>query len=113
MKPIFAVILHVPLEAVGDEVVSRRGSGYYYIGSAYPERLGPPTKAFFAKARAFEPGELLVLDPSSEREVGYPERKPSKWLRYPRDYVIVKSLSQAIDLAQKVLWDGEAIGNAR
>ena len=71
--------------------------------SALTDMFGDAQRAagfvFNLRAPVFSLGEVLILDERG-REVGYPGRKPDKWLV---EVVTVSSLEEARDLAEKVM----------
>ncbi len=107
MRPVFAVIIALPKDPAMNHrggVLVRKASGYWYEGSAYPgQRLGPYTKMLLFKAPAFNLGEIIILESRYGREVGWPGRDPSKWFTLGKEYQVLSSLTEAIQLAQQVL----------
>lgn len=79
--PVYLVITAVPGEGEGGNMAAALGEVHRGVGDqghGMPERY-EPILSLDLFLPVFHVGEVLIVEPGSEREYGYPGRKPSKW----------------------------------
>jgi len=101
MRVKFVVVTKVPKDDrnLADEVLYRI-DGKWHVVDEPPADNVPWT---WGKKQVFRKGELIVVDADTEREIGYPMRKPSKWLIEGEEYEVFDNIEDAIKKLKEVV----------